>query len=385
MRNVFILYMPPGNMEAMVHYQDTIMNRVGQARLRPYLDRNGVEQVERVFGERPVAVWGSRDSSVNRARFERMATGDDILIVEGDTIKLLGRVAYKEVNPALSRELWKNLRGETSAGWDLVYFIANPREIELPFTDFKTLLGYKLNWSLRGFTNVSDTKLSEFYERYENLYDVLLRLKQGIQPKPTAVHERVLPEETYRAPTSVAVVDVEDENEADVRTDHVEMQWRLLSLGLKAGQKVWAPKADQGKITKAYSFTEFEHTFAAGLDTQTKYVENIDVVWKEEFRIDAAFEVENSTAIYSGLLRFADLTMVAPNSLYPLFIVAPTERKARVRAQLERPVFRHLNLSDKVRYLSYDGVREIDDFFSGELSGFNVDVIKGKAEQLAVA
>src|SRR4029077_4067983 len=48
-----------------------------------------------------------------------------------------------------------------------------------------------------------------------------------------------------------------------------------------------------------------------------------DVVWKEEFRIDAAFEIENSTSIYSGLLRFADLTMVAPNTIYPLFIVSP--------------------------------------------------------------
>jgi hypothetical protein len=49
-----------------------------------------------------------------------------------------------------------------------------------------------------------------------------------------------------------------------------------------------------------------------------------DVVWKEEFRIDAAFEIENSTSIYSGLLRFADLTMVAPNTIYPLFIVSPS-------------------------------------------------------------
>jgi len=48
-----------------------------------------------------------------------------------------------------------------------------------------------------------------------------------------------------------------------------------------------------------------------------------DVVWKEEFRIDAAFEIENGTSIYSGLLRFADLTMVAPNTIYLLFIVSP--------------------------------------------------------------
>jgi hypothetical protein len=148
---------------------------------------------------------------------------------------------------------------------------------------------------------------------------------------------------------------------------------------------VWAPKSDQGRINKAYSFAEFEETFAAGLDTQTKYVENIDVVWKEEFRIDAAFEVENSTAIYSGLLRFADLTMVAPNSLYPLFIVAPTTRKARVLEQLKRPVFKHLQLADKVRYLSYDCVREIDDFFANAKGGLNVHVVTAKAEQLAVA
>ena len=46
-------------------------------------------------------------------------------------------------------------------------------------------------------------------------------------------------------------------------------------------------------------------------------------MWKEEFRIDAAFEIENSTSIYSGLLRFADLNIVAPNTTYPMFIVAP--------------------------------------------------------------
>src|SRR5262249_24527045 len=47
---------------------------------------------------------------------------------------------------------------------------------------------------------------------------------------------------------------------------------------------------------------------------------------------DAAFEIENSTSIYSALLRFADLTMVAPNTLYPMFIVAPSDRHNRVRA-----------------------------------------------------
>lgn len=35
-------------------------------------------------------------------------------------------------------------------------------------------------------------------------------------------------------------------------------------------------------------------------------------MWKQEFRIGAAYEIENSSSIYSGLLRFADLNIVAP-------------------------------------------------------------------------
>src|SRR5207247_8584012 len=96
---------------------------------------------------------------------------------------------------------------------------------------------------------------------------------------------------------------------------------------------------------------------------QVKYLESIEVAWKEQVRIDAVFEIENSTSIYSGLLRFADLTMVAPNTVYPMFIVAPGERRNRVREQLARPTFRHLGIHEKVRYLSYEKVNEIEKFF----------------------
>ena len=41
--------------------------------------------------------------------------------------------------------------------------------------------------------------------------------------------------------------------------------------------------------------------------------------------------------------------MVAPNTVYPMFIVAPGERRQRVREQLARPSFRHLGIHEKVR------------------------------------
>src|SRR5207302_3264488 len=84
----------------------------------------------------------------------------------------------------------------------------------------------------------------------------------------------------------------------------------------------------------------------------------------------------------SGLLRFADLTMVAPNTIYPMFIVAPGERRQRVREQLARPSFRHLGIHEKVRYLSYERLDEIETFFGESRSGLNVDVMVGKSEIL---
>src|SRR4029077_19101670 len=216
-----------------------------------------------------------------------------------------------------------------------------------------------------------------FYDRYDDLYEILIRLKEGIKiqeiPEPEAYNALPVRDEELAATPPREL------------SEHLRMQWLLLKMGRQAGEKVWAPRNDQQRITSEFDFGDFEKEFAAGLDTQVKYVENIDVVWKEEFRIDAAFEIENSTSIYSGLLRFADLTMVAPNTLYPMFIVAPGERRNRVREQLARPSFRHLGIHEKVRYLSYERVNEIDEFFAEAKSGLSVDVLVGKSELMTAS
>jgi hypothetical protein len=167
-----------------------------------------------------------------------------------------------------------------------------------------------------------------------------------------------------------------------VISDHVRMQWKLAPLGLKAGERVWVPVGDQKKLRQEYQFESFDPEFSAGIDLPHSYVENIDVVWKQEFRIGAAYEIENSTSIYSGLLRFADLNIVAPNTLYPMFVVAPRERKNRLREQLRRPAFKRLELDRKVRFLSYEAIDEIDKFFASSSAGLNVDVIVSKSESV---
>lgn len=386
MRNVFLVYMPLRNAEAMAHYEDTIRKRVPLERIARFVSPDLRARLQDVFGSHDVAVWGSVAGQMNRSFFDKMTEGDDLLIVEGDSIKLIGKIAAKTVNANLSGELWQPIGREQSPPWELIYFVANPRELNVPFAEFCKLFGYAANYQLRGFTAVSDEKVELFYDRFDDLYSVLVRLKQG-EP----VIEKGYPSGLGQATKEIAKEpllaeihedDVDQVLRSDLVSDHVKMQWKLAKLGLKAGERVWVPAGDQARLRTLYQFEAFDRQFSAGIDLPHSYVENIDVVWKQEFRIDAAYEIENSTAIYSGLLRFADLMILAPNTIYPMFIVAPTDRKNRVREQLTRPTFRQFNLCNKVKFLSYDVVNDIDQFFSGSSSGLNVDLIAGKAEKI---
>jgi len=74
---------------------------------------------------------------------------------------------------------------------------------------------------------------------------------------------------------------------------------------------------------------------------------------------------------------------VPPNTLYPMFVVAPAARKNRLREQLRRPTFKRLGLDSKVAFLSYENIDEIDTFFASAESGLTIDTIVARAEQVA--
>jgi type II restriction enzyme len=85
----------------------------------------------------------------------------------------------------------------------------------------------------------------------------------------------------------------------------------------------------------------------------------IDVLWLDAAgTIVAAFEVEHTTSIYSGIVRMLDLALGGDASgLHSLFLVAPDKREADVRAQIARPAFSRIaDLS--VRYLPYSALEQ---------------------------
>ncbi len=147
-------------------------------------------------------------------------------------------------------------------------------------------------------------------------------------------------------------------------SDHLEIQHHLLKLGSDMGFDVWVARNDKGKEYKGTKFSELKRIkqeLPLQFDEATnKTIELIDVLWLQGNAIVAAFEIESTTSIYSGLLRMADLIAMQPNLNIPLYLVAPDERREKVMTEVNRPTFSRLTppLAEVCSYISFSGLRE---------------------------
>jgi hypothetical protein len=129
---------------------------------------------------------------------------------------------------------------------------------------------------------------------------------------------------------------------------HTHVQWLLATLGRGLGCRVWVAANDHAREwqSERLGALSIDRLPALGLDPEAeRLVALIDVVWLQgPNEVAAAFEVERTTSVHSGLLRMADLAALSPNLSFPLYVVAPRARLARVRRELSRPTFQRMGL-----------------------------------------
>jgi hypothetical protein len=147
--------------------------------------------------------------------------------------------------------------------------------------------------------------------------------------------------------------------------ESIRVQAALCKIGEAMGFKIWLPTADRSRVAdhwKAQAGVLLDRLPLNYDETTLDTIQRIDVLWLKGRSIRRAFEVEHSTAVYSGLLRMADLCALLPNINIPLHIVAPEARREKVFQEITRPVFSLLEtspLSERCTYLSYGSVEEL--------------------------
>jgi len=153
--------------------------------------------------------------------------------------------------------------------------------------------------------------------------------------------------------------------EREAARESHRIQALIADIGARMGMSIWIPRVDRGAVERErrYRSNDVLDRLPLNYDDATLgTIENIDVLWLKGRAIARAFEVEHTTAIYSGVLRMADLLALQPNMDIRLHIVAPLSRRAKVFTEIKRPVFSLLErgpLAESCTYLSYERLREL--------------------------
>jgi hypothetical protein len=239
---------------------------------------------------------------------------------------------------------------------------------------------------LTAFNVAPSRQVQQWTDR--QLDEALLSLRKRLQPEyPQETFDFYMPKlkerwakdrkvRTLEGEVTVTVPsDQEEQEEEDSNTlqtkapdvrQSIQVQATLAEIGAAMGFRIWLPRNDRARIRELVG----ERVGAAFLeDLPLSYdqatldtIEQIDVLWLKGRSMARAFEVEHTTAIYSGLLRMADLLALQPNMDIRLHIVAPDERRDKVFREMLRPVFSLLDrgpLARSCTFLSYESVYEI--------------------------
>jgi hypothetical protein len=139
---------------------------------------------------------------------------------------------------------------------------------------------------------------------------------------------------------------------------HPQVQTLLAGIGNFKNYGVYVPERDAGGLD--WTLTErfdLRRGVPSGFEQVRGILSEIDVIWTARGgdAIEGLFEVEHSTTVYSGLLRFNDILLTDPK--VSRFSIASNEtRRALFSRQLFRPTFRKSGLAELTSFLEYSNV-----------------------------
>jgi hypothetical protein len=144
-----------------------------------------------------------------------------------------------------------------------------------------------------------------------------------------------------------AVSEMRQRSERDT-SSHTHLQWLLAKLGRKVGYQVWVAPNDQNKIWQRERLGDLSLKSLPTLAESEfqRLVSRIDVLWLAQDQVVAAYEIEHTTDIASGLLRLYDLGALCPPA-HHLCVVAPRERLRKSQFELSRPAFHRQDVRDR--------------------------------------
>jgi hypothetical protein len=308
-------------------------------------------------------VWGSKTS-----RFGHWELGDYLVVLVNKAVAGLAVVSGKSFFS--KQRIWDNGLFPHRIRIEFTHaFLPDNRQLILgPIRDMlMSAWGPKYGFGILNqqllqddaaetIINIIRTQPNNLSQIEDKLGDYLSEAKLLRQTSKKTNRREISPART------VEVVRKEEPRSKKEESAHLRAQHELIGLGRATGCSIWVASNDKNKKYKGNSLGQFclKTLPSLGLSSEaTKRISLIDVIWLRQNGPVCAFEVEETTSVYSGLLRLSDLISVIPALNIKLFIVAPKERQARVMAELARPTFQKIGLSEFCRFIASEDLEKL--------------------------
>lgn len=148
---------------------------------------------------------------------------------------------------------------------------------------------------------------------------------------------------------------------------HSQVQTLLAGIGHSKGYDVWVPDSDVGRLDWSLTVKfPLRPAIPAGFEQVRAILAEIDVLWVASGRntVEGLYEIEHSTPVYSGLLRFNDILLTDPK-VSRFSIVSNDTRRDLFARQLFRPTFKKSGMAEICSFLEYANVFEWHQRFCG--------------------
>jgi predicted RNA-binding protein len=318
------------------------------------------------FLEHGAKISGFRESRKKTA--QRISPGDYLLCYLTGISRFVGILEVKSKCYFDATQIWKDEQFPIRFDVELVEKL--DAKTAIPVLSLKDELelfkGLKSRNAWTGFFRGSPAEFSS--NDGEIIFNAIKKAVKN--PVELEYDERKYRRKTKTYESKIGVVTVPEDHDEDLKkspheeTTHEEIQLLLLKLGSDLGLDVWVARNDRNRKHNGINFQDvpnLRRELPRQFDDATnKTIELIDVLWLQGDAIIAAFEVEHTTAIYSGLLRMSDLVSMQPNIKLDLFMVAPDERREKVFYEINRPTFARLKppLPKICRFIPYSELKK---------------------------
>ena len=198
-----VVLQPAGNQGSRQHYADTVANQVDIKSCEPYLAPQVFRKLLEIHPTGLAAMWGvvPGASEVNRRKWERMSEGNVVLFSSDKKIHTSAIVAAKFTSKKLAEKLW-GLDSDKET-WQYMYSLDEIKSLDISYKEFNSVVGYKANNIIQGFTVMDAEKSSRFLDYFnlwsekhfdevtdEEFNEVLINLDGDLDRQATGWHRK---------------------------------------------------------------------------------------------------------------------------------------------------------------------------------------------------